>query len=363
MNLRLQAKRLILFLMLGSILLVNGRFLTANQPEPSLPPPTFPPKPADLRQIQPQTPAGDSNFLYLPFIMRPEEFGPWTDTQDRQEVVAFYQIEYLASEGIDSGWTGNVGSCVAGSTTAAFKEAILRRLNYFRAMAGVPALDGFLADYNNKAQAAALMMSAEGSLSHSPGSSWACYTTAGSEGAGSSNLYLGVYGPSAISGYILDPGSGNYPVGHRRWILYPQSKNLGTGDIPPSSGYSAANALWVFDTANMWGPRPATREAYVAWPPPGYVPYQVVYDRWSFAYAGADFSGASVVMSKNGSSLGLTVQPVVNGYGENTLVWEPNDNFSASPSADVSYEVTINNVVINGSPQSFSYEVIMIDPG
>ena len=355
-----RALGLLAMLLLGVALLVNGRSLTANQPEPPPPPPTFPPKPTVM---QPQTPAGANIFQYLSFIVRPEEFGPWTDTQDRQEVVAFYQIEYLASEGVDSGWTGNVGSCVAGSTTAAFKEAILRRLNYFRAMAGVPALEGFLPDYNSKAQAAALMMSAEGALSHAPDAGWACYTAAGSEGAGSSNLYLGVYGPSAISGYILDPGSGNYPVGHRRWILYPQSKNLGTGDIPPSSGNSAANALWVFDTANMWGPRPTTREAYVAWPPPGYVPYQVVYDRWSFAYAGADFSGANVVMNKNGTSLGLTVQPVVNGYGENTLVWEPNDSFSAAPSTDISYDVTINNVIINGSPQSFNYEVIMIDPG
>jgi hypothetical protein len=351
-----------LCLLLCLLVLINGRSLTAEQIT-LYPPPHFPEKRETAVNLQPQAVVGANISYYLPFVVRAEEIGQWVDTQDRQEVVNFYLGDYLASEGVPTGWTGSVGSCVPGSTTVAFKEAMLRRLNYFRAMAGIPALEGFLADYNTKAQAAALMMSAEGALSHSPGTDWACYTAAGSQGAGSSNLYLGVYGPAAISGYINDPGSGNYFVGHRRWILYPQSKNLGTGDIPSSPGYSPANALWVFDTANMWGSRPDTREAFIAWPPPGFVPYQVVYPRWSFAYDDADLTGASVLMSKNGVPLGLTISPVVNGYGENTLVWEPNDNFGSAPSADAVYQVTVSNVIVNGTPKSFNYTVTIINPG
>lgn len=356
-------KLLQIILLIGAlVLLVNGRFTQADHLPTPPPPPTFPPQPTTTL-VPPQAVAGDSNFVYLPLVLRPEEIGPWVDTQNRSQVVTFYQTEYLASEGVPHGWAGSVGSCNPGSTSAAFKEAVLRRINFFRAMAGVPAVQGFAADYNSKAQAAALMMSAQNDLSHAPDTSWACYTAAGAEGAGSSNLYLGVYGPSAISGYIYDPGGGNYFVGHRRWILYPQTKFMGTGDIPATAGKAAANALWVFDSANMWGPRPDTREAFVAWPPPGYVPYQVVYPRWSFAYAGADFSGASVTMSKNGSPLSATVSPVANGYGENTLVWEPGDSFGSAPGSDITYQVTLNNVVIGGSPQSFSYQVIVINPG
>ena len=114
-------------------------------------------------------------------------------------------------------------------------------------MGGVPPVESLKADYNQKAQAAALMMSVNGKLSHDPPSSWDCYSSDGKTGAGNSNLYLGVFGPDAISGYIYDPGSGNYPVGHRRWILYPQTKHMGTGDIPPVSGEWKSNALWVFD--------------------------------------------------------------------------------------------------------------------
>jgi hypothetical protein len=276
-------------------------------------------------------------------------------------VETYYLVDYLAAEGIDSGWTGDHNSCAAGSTAAEFQEAVLRRINYFRAMAGVPAIEGFLAEYNAKAQAAALMMSANDMLSHSPDSSWLCYTEEGRQGAGSSNLFLGVYGPSAISGYMYDPGDGNYFVGHRRWILYPQSRFLGTGDIPPTAGYAPANALWVFDQDNMWGPRPETRDEFVAWPPAGYVPSQVVFPRWSFAYAEADLADATVTMTGNGQPLAVAVREVVNGFGENTLVWEPEVDFSQPPASDTIYQVSINQVVIEGTPATFAYTVIVFE--
>ena len=143
------------------------------------------------------------------------------------------------------------------------------------------------------------MMSANNQLSHSPSPTWQCYTPEGAAAAGKSDLFLGVYGWDAISGYVRDPGDFNGAVGHRRWILYPQTQTMGTGDLPPTGG-SSSNALWVID-GHVWDPRPATRDMFVAWPPPGYVPYQVVFPRWSFSYPNADFSQASVTMTLDGS--------------------------------------------------------------
>jgi hypothetical protein len=113
----------------------------------------------------------------------------------------------------------------------------------------------------------------------------------------------------------------------------------------------------------MWGPRPQTREEYVAWPPPGFIPYQVVFPRWSFAIDDADFTGATVVMSTDGQVISVTLQPVVNGYGENTLVWEPDLFFGASPTSDTVYDVTVSGVTIDGVLHDFSYQVILFDPG
>ena len=296
--------------------------------------------------------------IFLPAVFGPAETLPWVNTQDIEAVRLFYLDVYLSSEGVAHGWTGKHSTCNPGATSTAFKDAILRRINYFRQMSGIPPLIGLNADYNSKAQAAALMMSVNARLSHSPDPSWECYSAAGDEAAGSSNLYLGVYGPAAISGYIYDPGSGNYPVGHRRWILHPKTQYMGTGDIPPVNGERSSNALWVFDSST-WGDRPDTRDGFVAWPPAGYVPRQVIYPRWSFSFPGADFSATTVSVKRNNNPVGVTVSPVVNGYGENTIVWELAESL---PAGNTTYQVTLQNVKINGNPQNFSYEVMVFDP-
>lgn len=305
--------------------------------------------------------SGSDVFTYLPVINYGIDDTLTVNLQSRADSLRFFQNIYLASEGANAQWTGDHDTCNPGDTAQSFRDAILLRINYFRAMAGIPPLEGLNPEYNQKAQQAALMMSVNAALSHDPPPSWQCYTADGDQAAGSSNLYLGVYGVPAIDGYIRDPGAGNYPVGHRRWILYPYTRYMGTGDIPPANGRYAANALWVFD-ADRHPTRPDTREPYVAWPPPGYVPYQVVYPRWSFAYPGADLSAAYVTMTRDGVPLALSIRPVVTGYGDNTLVWEPHTPFETAPTADVVYTVQIQNVRINGNPQTFNYTVTIFDP-
>jgi len=59
---------------------------------------------------------------------------------------------------------------------------------------------------------------------------------------------------------------------------------------------------------------------------------------------------------------------VANGYGENTLVWVT-DNINtlipytpSAPDSDTVNTVTINNVMISGASQSFTYQVTVFDP-
>jgi hypothetical protein len=301
-------------------------------------------------------------YVFLPLINRSPVLQPWIDPSIRQVSLDYFNQVYRASEGVAIEWTGDHSSCTAGETAAAFREAVRLRINYFREMAGVPGNVQLSGEYNRKAQQAALMMSVNGQLNHSPSPSWLCYTDEGVQAAGSSNLYLGNYGASAITGFMSDSSSGNYAVGHRRWILYPQTEWMGTGDIPPTGSYWSSNALWVFDQ-NMWGLRPKTREEYVAWPPPGYIPYQVVFPRWSFAMDGADFSAVTVEMSSGGLDIPVAVLPVVIGYGENTLVWEPELSFGVPPPNDTLYNVIVSGVKISSVPHDFAYQVILFDPG
>lgn len=294
----------------------------------------------------------------------------WTiDTNNRQLVRAFYNSVYLSSLNVPIGWTGNHSTCTPGTTSTAFKNAVLARINYYRAMAGVPANVVFDATNNAKAQQAALMMSVNNTLNHYPPTTWRCYTAAGREAAANSNLSLGHNAWNAVDGQIRDNGTNNTAAGHRRWLLLPQAQIMGTGDVP-SVGSGAtylppANSLWVPLLAK-YNPRPATRDPFVAWPTRGFNPYTIVPVRWSFSYPNANFANAVITMSSAGQAIPLTVDSRVNGYGENTIVWRPYNRTADTtwhkPSADTAYQVTIRNVLINGVATQFSYTVTVIDP-
>lgn len=292
--------------------------------------------------------------------------GGWSiNATNRQLARAFYNSVYNASLNTPIGWTGSHASCNAGTTSSDFKNSVLARINYFRAMAGVPANVTLDSSYNAKAQQAALMMSANNTLSHTPPASWNCYTADGRTAAESSNISLGHNGWDAVGGQMRDNGANNTVVGHRRWLLLPQTQRMGTGDVPASGSFKPANAVWVFD-GNTYAARPTTRDEFVAWPTKGFNPYQVVPVRWSFSYPSANFTNATVTMTQGSSNVPLTQEAVANGYGENTIVWRPfnlsADQNWAKPSGDTTYQVTISNVVIGGQTRSFSYPVTVIDP-
>jgi hypothetical protein len=287
----------------------------------------------------------------------------------REEVQDFYNAVFTASENIPMETTAVTASCAPGTNATAFDNAVLRRINWFRAMAGVPAWVTFSATESTEDQAAALMMSANGALQHTGiPSSWSCFTTDGTNAAANSNLALGSDGADAITEYILDSGSANYATGHRRWIVYPQTQVMATGDVPMQGADDAANATWVFD-ANYGGPRPAGTAPFVSWPPPGYTPYELVFPQWSFGLSNADLSAASVSMASNGVAVSVILQPYQTGYGENTLVWHPSDLDPTSGStvfpfsgADTPYSVTISNAKTSSGTVSISYNVTVFDP-
>lgn len=306
---------------------------------------------------------------------------PWLDTSDRDVVLDSFRAEFAAVDP-EMGWHGDQGSCDPGSNSADYREATLRRVNFYRAMAGVP---GDVVDdpaYSKKAQRAAVMMSAQGELTHNPDRAFACFTDIGQEAAANSNLYLGRTGPSAVDGYIEDPGAKNIDVGHRATILHPPTGRMGVGDVGSSAAGAAANALWVFDDRVFDEEAPSRRrrvreaDRFVAWPPRGYVPAVLVHPRWSFTLAGADFTGADVSVYRlgSGASAADTLVPVTVVHRSGaighvplpTIVWEPdlggvdgdNDQHGvASSGADETFLVLIENVAVDGATRSFGYEV------
>ncbi len=322
-----------------------------------------PPPPPQLPQLPPP-PRVDMDAMerILPLAPRTDAPVGVIDRTRRGDVLQRWWSEFVAYDAVPYGWTGgNVQSCLEGANSAAHNDAVLRRVNYYRAMAGLPGSVVENPGFSAKGQKAALVYNRNGGLDHYPPSSWTCWTQDAYDAGSHSNIALGVAGTDAVDAYMDDSGAGNTAAGHRRWILYPRQTTFGTGSIPPGNGWSS-NALWVLDTAS-WGARPAQPE-WVAWPPPGFVPHLLLplsSNRWSFSLNGADFGATTVSVTRGATTLGTTKEAISNGYGDNTLVWVVSGvDFEVPPAADTTYRVTLNNV--NPGARSFVYDVTVIDP-
>lgn len=274
------------------------------------------------------------------------------DNSNRNQVAATYRRAVEANLGLDSQWNGSVSGCSAGASSASFNSGTVEAINWFRSMAG---LRNVAEDPQQSviAQQASLMMEAQNQLSHSPGTNWNCYSAGGAQAAQTSNLTLGINGVRGVLGQIEDPGASNVAVGHRRWLLFPELETVGIGNT------SRASTVRVI---NDFGPR-STESSWIAWPPAGFVPDDVVFERWSVSYAGGgnvDFSNARVTVTENGRALSANLLPVIDGFGDPTLVFEvPGANPQAT--GDANYRVQITGISIDGRQADRSYTVTAFD--
>ena len=273
--------------------------------------------------------------------------------QPREAVVAQYQSVLLPALKVPNDWSGSTQGCSPGGTGPAYQQATLTAINYVRGLVGQPPV-GLDAAMSAEAQAAALIMAAQGDLDHFPPDTWACWTPQGRAGASRSNLYLGRAGADAIVGYMDDPGSNNTLVGHRRWIIDSRVAAMGTGDT------SRTNALAV-----IGGPRRSSTGGWLPWPANGYFPWQLEPEgRWSLGLPGANFDAASVSVSIAGQPVPVSVTPPRYGYGDNTISWDmtlPRPTKPRHPE-DMNVDVTVSGIRLgDGSTVTHSYTVNLVD--
>ncbi len=269
------------------------------------------------------------------------------DTARRASVVEAYRTRFAPLLTVPTGWTGDLARCKAGTISARSAAATVDAVNFARELAGLRPvrLD---AAKSHKAQAAALIMAANGFLTHQPPKSAKCWTRAGYEGASHGNLSLGwgsdgtpgvdplsaATGPRAVVGYLTDPGGSNVIVGHRRWLLYQQLSTIGTGDT------FTANSIHVID-----GYRPPAGRVWVSWPTAGYFPIELEpAGRWSLSYPGADFSRATVTVTTPDGRVRTRKLPIANGYGDNTIAWQMALPAGYLASAGPTWTMTIDGV-------------------
>ncbi len=331
-----------------------------------------------------------------------DSYGFTVDTSVRNDVVSFWQSVYLKSEGYQNriAWTGNYTSVAAGAegtTSAAFVTDVERRANFVRALCGVPAncrfntgatVNIFSDDIfspsatttkSAAAQRSALMVQRTGvagsgnGLSHSPPTTCIAWTTAAWNANSKSNLAYSFFGPAAIDTYFREDVAGvsgwNVDVGHRRWLLNPQSTDFATGDTPGKTAES--NGGTALPPSNVVYVIPKLAELddtvlpkFVAYPGAGFFPAPLNSPYWSLSYPGANFNAATVTMT-TADDAPVTVSGVTRnqGYGDNTIVWNvPAAVAAKSFSTDTTYKVTVSGISGAGVPTSHSYTVTLINP-
>ena len=319
------------------------------------------------------------------------------NNQDRNDVLAFWHAVYQASEGYASrvGWTGNY-SGNPGTTSGAFVDDVERRLNYFRAMCGVPS-DAYVntsatvvigsADLFKPAastlktvaaQQSALMLirnynSSNGTdlaINHNPPSNLTGWSAVAWNASAHGNFAFGLYGPGAITEYMIESlsngsatSSWNTDVGHRRWCLLPSASDFATGDQPGSGATRPpTNCLYVVPNASELLP-PETA-AFVSYPAAGFFPAPINSPYWSLSRTGADFSQATVEMkTADGTPVTLTNVKKKTGYGDPAITWQVSTAAAARfVSSDTTYRVKVSGISGEGIPTSYEYSVTLINP-
>lgn len=321
------------------------------------------------------------------------------DTSKRHEVVSFYHAIYMASEGYRDriGWTGVYNSTAAGAegtVSAAFMGDVERRLNYYRAMAGLKAdvrVNSGASVYirpgdshvpsASTTKAAASQRSAlmiirtfpgNGGLSHDPSSNSTGWTTAAWNANHNGNLALGFFGPGAVDAYFKEDVMGisawNVDVGHRRWLLGQRSTDFATGDTPGSFS-SGSNTVRPPSNSMYVVPKPAELDlsaapVFAAYPSAGYFPAVHNAPFWSLSYPEADFSVATVTLRNAANAVvPVTIVSRRTGYGDNSIVWQvPASAATKSVPADETWSVTVSNIRGAGVPTEHSYQIKLIDP-
>ena len=267
----------------------------------------------------------------------------------------------------------DIAGCQPGLLKPAVTQQVLQTLNAVRALHRLPPATYSPTDEPGTQQSA-LMQAANGQLSHTPPTSWRCYTAAGADASGSSNLYGGmgaglslISDEQVIAGWLTEVNNIIAEnVGHRRWLLDPFLGSIAYGRVAGAHATSTradAAAMKVFNTAGAAGPS-GTLPDFVAWPFEDYparlfdaralLSFGVISNKTNkWANNNVDFSNAAITVRQRGGAT-LTVSRVsydTLGYGL------PNNiQFAVSGlQPNIYYDVTIDRVAVGGAQRSYSY--------
>jgi hypothetical protein len=243
-------------------------------------------------------------------------------------------------------WSGEAETCDAGELPDAVRSRGLPLLDFVRSLAELSPVKTGPAQ---RAQECALVMHANGAISHYPGQDWSCVTEDRAATAATS-LLANVPAEQSVKGFLVDPGNDG-TLGHRRWLLSNWVESLGLG----ATDLYTCLELTEFSYTEA-GPE------WTSWPPAGEVPRELLESHgfetdvvgWSLQSDVIDLSGARIRVRSNGIAHPVPVTQLTAGLGSLWGVSFPIDHIPVSNSYTVE---------VFGVDEPFSYTVDLLDCG
>lgn len=275
----------------------------------------------------------------------------------------------------------DIPACRTGTMAPAVMTEVLAQLNALRALHRLPPVTLSSTDQQS-AMEAALMMAANGQLSHEPPTTWKCYTALGAAGARSGNLYGNTLSPyltftsndGYLAGWMTEVNNliANN-VGHRRWILNPFLNTVAYGRIAgmaDATNRADAAVMKMFNNAGQ-SAIPTGLPSFVAYPYGDYparyfdtralLSFSAIADaRQTFgANERVDFSRATItITAASGGALAIGNVSYDNvGYGlPNNLQFT-----AANIQPGVNYTVAIDGVIVRGASTNYTYDFRIVN--
>lgn len=201
---------------------------------------------------------------------------PELEQRSADEVCQSYQSNYEWKKTTKC-YTEGTG-CNYGTHSSEDIEMTTKRLNFYRQLVGLSTVTPSTSNNDiNYVNYASLIMEKNNRFNHDlSDTSLECWSENGQTGAANSNIYWTsgeACSTDSISSYIDDSKVDS--LGHRRWILNPPYAYVASG----VAGHFSALLVMLSSVQNQQNIVPT----FIAYPPPGPVPHDVIYKNWSFS--------------------------------------------------------------------------------
>ena len=260
----------------------------------------------------------------------------------------------------------SVGACESGRVAKSEKEKVLERLNYIRSLHDLPPVV-YEEDDDTITAECSLIIAANKQISHTPDSSWKCFSADAYTGCNKSNIFIQWGGDplafpseSVVDAFMTDENVES--LGHRRWFIDPWLSHISFGRVDDTYNKVLGSAIKVInDTEQSIA---SSSIEYVAYPYEYYpaelyndnvmLSFTLIYDRnnkWtnnkiSFA------SSAIAITDPSNKTMKISDMKFDNdGHGvPNNIRW-----FAEGIKSGVKYDVVITNVKVNTTFKNYSY--------